>query len=382
VSLVHNVNVAGPATHAFLIGVGFYPHLNGGGQTLTSDNDGMGQLTSPPVSARALAQWLITSFRNPSKPLSTVELLLSEAAPAPFDHPAQGPVAVNAATMANVVPALGDWFVRGNAHPDNLLLFYFCGHGISQGPNTALLMADFGANPLRSLSGALDFRKLYLGLERCRATEQCFFIDACRASSDTLISAEGAGQDPIQPGVRDPSWPRRRTSVSYATLKGAKAFGVPDRPSAYTSALLSALNDFAFDDEEGDWRVSTHGLAGALDHLVTRQMARDHQLAQVPESNDRSKFYLHYGNGLPDALLYILCNPPEARPQVQLTYQSPGAGPTTVPLPNDGETEWHLRLPTGSYEFVASFPPGTFKNVTRSQHVHPVYRTLKLEVQP
>ena len=43
--LVNDVAVAGPATHALVIGVGAYPHLNGGipGKR-TEQNDGMEQL--------------------------------------------------------------------------------------------------------------------------------------------------------------------------------------------------------------------------------------------------------------------------------------------------------------------------------------------------
>ena len=44
----------------------------------------MGQLTSPPHSARAVARWLIRSLRDPAKPLADVALLVSEDKPRPF----------------------------------------------------------------------------------------------------------------------------------------------------------------------------------------------------------------------------------------------------------------------------------------------------------
>ena len=47
----------------------------------------MGQLSSPPISARKVASWLIESFANPEKPLSTVALLLSEAPVEKFENP-------------------------------------------------------------------------------------------------------------------------------------------------------------------------------------------------------------------------------------------------------------------------------------------------------
>ena len=51
----------------------------------------MEQLTSPPISARLFASWLMSEdFRHPAKPLASVALLLSEAAPAPFVDPKDG----------------------------------------------------------------------------------------------------------------------------------------------------------------------------------------------------------------------------------------------------------------------------------------------------
>jgi hypothetical protein len=76
--VVHETPIAGSATHALVIGVGSYPHLLGGSGALCEDNEGLAQLTSPPVSARKFADWLICSFANPDKPLASVALLISE----------------------------------------------------------------------------------------------------------------------------------------------------------------------------------------------------------------------------------------------------------------------------------------------------------------
>uniref|UniRef100_UPI003AF71AAD hypothetical protein n=1 Tax=Thiolapillus sp. TaxID=2017437 RepID=UPI003AF71AAD len=68
-----------PATHAVVIGVGAYPHLNGGDPAALTDlHGGLGQLSSPPVSARTITDWLLDSFNNPDKPLASVSLLVSE----------------------------------------------------------------------------------------------------------------------------------------------------------------------------------------------------------------------------------------------------------------------------------------------------------------
>ena len=48
-----------PGTHAIVIGVGRYDWLIGGKQGSSTYSDGMGQLSSPPVSATRFASWLL-----------------------------------------------------------------------------------------------------------------------------------------------------------------------------------------------------------------------------------------------------------------------------------------------------------------------------------
>ena len=57
--LVHDQPVPGSATHAIVIGVGTYPHLNGGTDALRRNTTAWGSFTSPPISARTIANWLI-----------------------------------------------------------------------------------------------------------------------------------------------------------------------------------------------------------------------------------------------------------------------------------------------------------------------------------
>ena len=177
--LIHSNSVRGPATHVIVIGVGAYPHLIGGSDALCNDHDGMRQIESPPISAKSFAKWLIENFNNPDKPLATVSLLLSESIPEKFQNPKTGQnLDVKVATFKNVFKAIKKWKARGDQNPGNLLIFYFCGHGISQGLDTSLLLADFGQDEDNPLANAIDFRKFYLGMDQCAALQQCFFIDA------------------------------------------------------------------------------------------------------------------------------------------------------------------------------------------------------------
>jgi hypothetical protein len=383
--LVHDVAVAGSSTHALVIGVGAYPHLNGGlpGKR-TEQHDGMEQLSSPPISARAFASWLMSeNFRHPTKPLASVALLLSEAVPAPFVDP-KNPAKkfdITLADSTNVRLAITELFHRGDENADNLLIFYFCGHGIAAGTDTALLLSDYGANPLNALDGAIDFRRLRIGMGRCKASEHCFFIDACRASTDTLIEAAGhAGQVIIGGGQRPFGLPPRRAPVFYATLNGFKAFALPGKPTIFTDALLKALSDLAATNEMGDWRVSTNRIQLAVEHLADRQSIEIGK-QQVPTADDVSNIHLNFLPAPPQALVYVKSDPPEALASAALTYQPVGGAPKAAPPEGLNGTEWALQLPSGIYEFsmtVGAKPPFTKAN----QVVNPAFQFVNIPVPP
>src|SRR5262245_55400898 len=110
--------VVGAATPAIVIGVGAYPHLPAGSQALVAEPEGMSQLTSPPISARKFAAWLIERYDVPSRPLATVALLVSEARPKPFVHPVSGAsIPLEVATIGSLKAALEAWRARGDAGP-------------------------------------------------------------------------------------------------------------------------------------------------------------------------------------------------------------------------------------------------------------------------
>ena len=374
-SLVFDSGGNSAGTHAIVIGVGHYPHLLGGSGTLSPDNDGMGQLSSPPHSAFQFCDWLIRSFNNPQKPLASVSLLVSEKNPKPFinspDGVAYQPVS---ATASNIAEAVTRWVERGDTDLENMLIFYFCGHGISAGTETALLASDYGAIKTNSLDGAIDLRRLILGLEQCQAAEQSFFIDACRSSSDTLITAQSTGRLIVQPRIRNPTWPPRKTSTFFATLKGDVAYGYTDKPTVFTKSLLDSFDKYAADNEEGDWRINTNRMADSLDHLIARQRSIYPGIAQVPESNDRSKFYLHYLNCAPEALVYLACDPPSDLHDAEISFTTETGNKVHVPRAALGASETELMLQSGIYNFSAVFPSG--RKDLPLRYVSPVYRRI------
>lgn len=374
--LVHEEPVTGAATHAIVLGIGDYPHLLGGSDTLSEHNDGMGQLTSPPVSARKLAEWLIQNYQNPNQPLASVSLLLSEAPRKDFINPkSQQTHQPEAATYANVKRAIGAWALRGRQNKENFLIFYFCGHGIAQGSDMSLLMSDYGENDLAlPLDHAIDFRRFRLLMSRNLPSRQIYFVDACRANSDRLIETLGYAGDPMAPagaaGVAE-------APVYYATLSGELAFGKPNAVSVFTDGLIKGLNGSGSDDSEGEWRVTTSRLKEAIDYHVRQALEGGAKRAQVPPTDDLTTFDIHYLSGLPEVPVSVTCKPPSENENAEFVCEGGALRNRRRP----DSAHWTLPLPAGKYRFAAEFPSGNRTSIEQEVHVRPIYRKVTLEVK-
>ncbi|MGW0821312.1 caspase family protein [Streptomyces sp. NPDC002845] len=384
-SLIHlDEDTGPPRTHALVIGVGKYPHL-AGGESPVPDPDGMRQLSSPPVSARAFATWLLTEYHAPDKPLGSLSLLLSEERPALFVNPRTGTAhEVEVATIDRVVEEVKQWHDRGDSHVGNRLVFYFCGHGVSQGEDMALLAADIFGDRYNPLNGALDFSGLMNGLQQCRASEQVFFVDACRANSDVLIERSGgrfAGRTPLGAGARPRELPRRFHIPYYATLAGDRSHARPGQVSLFTEALLRSLAGAGSDDPEGDWRVTTPRLVTAIDHFMRQpRFAGAVAGVQVPSVGELPVFDLHQLTGPPVVPVYVGCKPEADNAQAEFVCLE--AGHERLRRARDDiddmapESEWAIELSCGHYDFEARL--GDHEVRTTSIMVRPVFRRLRL----
>lgn len=381
--LVHEQDATGAATHALVVGVGAYPHLLGGGSRLATDNEGMGQLTSPPESARAFARWLFNMRYHP-KPLASLALLLSEEPKQSFSNTCTGveyPVA--SATVEHVKDAIRAWKQRGdqgNSNSENRLIFFFSGHGICQGPDMALLLEDFGSDNDHSLSGALDFQKLFLGMDRCAAREQVFFVDACRATSDTMIAAQGyAGQVVVQPTSVTGQSRHREYSVYFSTLAGSESYGRPGVPSEFTAAVLAGLEGAGSDDSEGNWQVDTSHLQIAINYFMRKAVEEGAERRQVPEFGGTSTLFLHHLPHTPTVHVSVECRPVEAHAKARLSYTPRVRRPSRRGPASD---PWELDLPAGSYRFAARFADTSYESQPVKRWVRPVYTRVPIEVSP
>lgn len=386
--VVHEGPAAANGTHALVIGVGAYPHLNGGNKKLCDDNEGLRQLSSPPASARAFADWLINNFNNPDKPLVSVALLLSEEGnvvngmPAKYKNPKTGiEHELERAEIATVATAVGEWKDRADNSVGNMTIFYFCGHGFAQGTDGSLLVEDYGSDNDNALDGAIDFRRFHLGMARCSATEQCFFIDACRASSDTLLENRDYLGRPLVQIKKDArrGKPTRKGPVFYASLAGDLAYARPNQPSVFTEALIKSLNGAGSDDQEGDWRVETTRLLDALDYFMSRQFENGAQQVQTPATGDASKVQIHRVTN-PLVPVEVVCIP--ASETARASFDCRMGGASKGNRPPGSAAKWLLELPPGEHEFLATFPATAFKPARKTDFVRPAYRVISLEATP
>jgi hypothetical protein len=353
--VVSDVDAARPQTHALAIGVGEYEHLPGGDGDTTPFHGGLGQLGSPVPSALAFADWVCTRLANPSAPLGSLELLLSPAGQAKGRDGA--PIAVESAGIEAIERAVERWFARCNARPDNVACFYFCGHGVMR-TRLTLLARDFGASALNPFAQALDFEKLRLGMGRCAAGTQLFFVDACRQipiEARELLDLDAAV--PVPPLLSAPQ--RSDHLVLSAAAPGERAYGVAGQPGRFTRALLEALGGLAARRERGRWQVGTADLGLAVVRALERLAAAEGAPAQAasPEGSPRGAV-VHVLPGAPEVPLDVEIAPEEAAPHVTVRVVCRDGKVASERAAGPG-ARWSTRVAAGLYDLAIACAPGS-----------------------
>jgi caspase domain-containing protein len=382
---------AAKAIHALVIGVGEYPWLVGGGKSpLFPQHSGMGQLTSAPMSARAFCNWLMKDCVNPELADKTIDLLLSDAESSTFTDSAGVTHEIERATMENVKQAVLRWCKRGGA--DSLLIFYFCGHGLGKGKQTVLLTENFGSQPdTLSLTFAIDFDQLYLGLDQAKPRRQCFFIDACRVGTPFALNTLNYYGDPIYPPQAKVAKQPRSAPVFYSSVPGATAYGRKGEPSFFTAAMLAAFRGAGADDVSGSWRVDTDILQrGILSHLK-RTVARTVAQSQLSLADGiADPFTLHQLGARPVVPVEVTCKPDIHNAAASLSVLDTAAGGTggagapgpTTPLlyPPPAEGPWNLDLPFGEHLFEVKLPTPAASPPGVTQLIRPPSRRVEVQV--
>jgi hypothetical protein len=255
---------ARPAAHVLIIGIGAYksPKFK---RTLTSTT----------ISARAVADWFIdqgrAGFKNPSAPLGSVALLLSEPRTADGnDHAIYAGGTVLRATFSEAYTAVRDWVRRINTHKDNLAFLYVASHGESNLGRTAILLEDYGLDDLDATSGMSEVEQFVGALENALPINQLLLFDCCRTPTDIYLPwREQLGNKLISLTRRDDDHGQtRKQCVVLATAIDKAALGQAGNVTLFADALLQALDGVASDTTQPNWPVRAANLIDKINELL------------------------------------------------------------------------------------------------------------------
>lgn len=348
-----------PGTHVLLIGVGHYPFLKDGNAANPFQmNMGMGQLSSPPLSALSLADWFMDAnagFYNPQCPLRSLQILCSAAGPMTINDSLGEPQVIERARMTAVQQAVSNWMERAGRNPDNMALFYFCGHGLAFGEaENALLLEDFGGTPINPMSDAIAFDGMRLGILRhCNANHQIHLIDACR-TPPTKEFLETYGNDATGNHIAAAGLSRRiRDKVApvyFATGLASAAYGMNGQPSLFTQGLLQSMRGPASRDKDDHWEVQVPALAEGINKCVaSMEFEVQPQYCQPHETG--AELMIHRLRSEPEVIVKVFTHDLALLPQTILAHVD--ALTTTRKERAPHPAPWWVAISTGQYHFEA-----------------------------
>lgn len=342
-----------PRLHAFVIGVGDYPHLNGGiVGSLALDPLGLSQVTTPRFTAPAIAKWLLRDYKNAQCPLGSLEVLVSPGGQIAL--PGGGQADAQRATMTNVEQSFAAWQARCSKHADNIALFYFCGHGLHKGEQF-LLPEDFGNPRLpKRWKNCINFDGMRVGMRRCPAQTQLFFVDACRETPFGMLTQLTVEGDPLidGAGVDDTVG---CSAAYYATAQGKQAYGPANGVTFFGEAVLSCLNGVAGLNKLGKWIVDSYSLGNALGQVMA-QMARRHRLPLTCNPDVTGMARIHEAKA-PRVMVSVECTSEAANLAAEIALRrgavqflcGPGQPKPMVEEVEAGDWDVDVRFPGGQF---------------------------------
>lgn len=391
-TILRNTAVAGqPGTHVLVIGVGSYPYLLGGSKKLTSKPMGLRQLQSPPVSAKALIDWLLApagtpGFANPQAPLASVAALASSAVPVVVNTP-DGDLTLEAASRENMQAAFEEWLDRLKGHADNVGVFYFCGHGLMVADHY-LLAEDFGRSNAQPWAQAFDISTTMRAVEREVSGAVYFFIDACREISRDLAMTLGADPIALMQVDLTKKVSRKHVTAIFATGEGELAFAPQGgEVSRFTAALLCALSGYCGIKASGTatWNVDGESTASAVRQLLeydALEKAGQHGSGkQVSEQMIQGPSVpLLKISTAPKVKVWLDLTPTQRRSLYELYLLSAKGDRVAQQLLNQ---VFKVELPRGFYEVGARDPAGALPHVIHAEEelIPPMY-VLTLQGSP
>ncbi len=392
-TLLINSPAVQPGTHVLAVGVGTYTHLPGGAGPVADRPLGLRQLASPPVSLKAVVDWFLApvldlaapGFVNPLVPLGSVEALASAEAPVAITT-ATGEVSLAQASRQNIQQAFEDWLGRVQSHPENIGVFYFCGHGL-MAENHFLLADDFGQSRAMPWANAFDITATIRAVERKAAGAIYYFIDACRDISRDMAMTLGADPHALMAVELDNKVIGRSITAVYAAGEGQLAHAPPGpQVSRFTRALLGALSGYCGIKGPGQtsWGVDGETIAVAIRQLLVYDALDnpggpgDQQVSEQTISG--TPIPLMWNTQVPRVKVLLDLAPTQRRAAYELYLESAAGDRVAQKQLN---SVFKADVPRGFYEVGALDPLGNFPAIQHhEQELMPPMFPLVLQSRP
>ncbi len=262
------------------------------------------------------------------------------------------------------ISSFAAWLKRCNSRPENAALFYFCGHGLSKVAQY-LLPEDFGDPNVADIwKKCIDFNGLRIGMRKCRAQTQLFFVDACRETPFGMLAQMNARGEPlISATFNDPAVPC--SAAYYATTDGRQAYGPDDGPTYFSHALLCCLNGVgAVKRKTGKWMVDTYSLGNALGQTMA-QYARRYNLPLSCNPDPGGMAAIHEAS-TPRVVVAIECSSAQASDVADIKIVN---GATMLHSPPGSMKPMVEDVAAGNWTVAVSFPGGQFVTPGPAQYV-------------
>ncbi len=288
--------LANGGTRVLILGAGTYSLAQAGAARVPILED----ISSATRSARDFADQVLGGWRNRfEKPLASVDLLLnSPGSPEGETYVAPGEQAraVDPPTVANIKAAVRNRWLK-DAGPDDVLIFYCCGHGIWL-PSTGrtFLASDFGdpedpwpqavaLNDFAFALGSRPPRKQWLILDCC-ANSPTEALKAISPRPDKLIAADTGDR-----GAAVAAHGQLSQATLFSSSIDAQAFGKANRASRFMEAFVEACEGSAYlaQDNQGRWWADRPGLEAAIStygRRVAKTAERDYFTFPVVSETD------------------------------------------------------------------------------------------------
>lgn len=368
--IVHEVdhNAETPSTHALVIAIGCYPSARNG----CTDSE-LADLISPPHSAKAIADWLISDFDNPSRPLATVSMIVSDTTPYEYLNPKTGNrYEVPIGTSADVKQCVRRWVKRATANSKNGCVFYFCGHGVRSGERDAVLTRSYGEDTYDSLAGVFDRASLQGALQLLGPEHQILIFDACRKIDPSVFGGNDNLTNFLKPALADRPFNAVTQSRLFAAAEGLEAFGrTGGGPSLFASEFIKASR-YPSESDDG-WWAETSAVAKHVARVLGDQQCQHEGMA--------SKLTRIGDNPVIPVVVYS--KPSEHIGRMRIACSCKDREHEFDGSSELDAVEWRLELLNGTYNFTATAcRVDDFQTINNSEvMIYPPFRKIVVDVE-